>query len=593
MHHRGPDACNTFVNHRIGMGHQRLKIIDLSENANQPMFDKANSVGVIFNGEIYNYKKIQQELTNNGVAFETNSDTEVILEAYKKHGINCLELFNGMFSFIIYDLKKDRIFIARDRLGIKPLFYTISNNQLIASSEINPIVNHPNVKKEPSILAISNYLSCRYPLSDLSFYDNIHSLKPGHYIEITNNNIKHHQYWAIPTPDYENYNQANIENIHTLLTDSVSMRMISDVPLGSFLSGGLDSSLLVALMKSENINTYNISFESNGFNEEKFASLVAELTNSQHHNIKQNTNNYFSDWQELIEIKKLPLAVINEASIFCLSKILKEKVTVVLSGEGADELFAGYGRIFQSYHDFERLNAPLPFIHNAIRKKYKEQSIESFSEFFLHHYSYLSINEKNNYLIQPKNDWLINFMDSEFNKLNDFDYADQINHMMIKHHLPGLLHRLDGATMAASVEGRVPFLDHKLVEYMARTPAKTKIKWKSKIDEYLSKFKPASDFSEVNDIPKYLLKKIAEAYLPTNIIHRKKMGFPVPVHEWFSNEKYDWIMNLLCSKKSVSKDVFHQQPIKELIESNKNAPMHAKGLKLWMLCNIELWLRKN
>ena len=422
MFHRGPDEWSTFKDSNIAFGHRRLKIIDLSVLGKQPMFDITNNVCITFNGEIYNYAEIKEELLKKGYQFRSNSDTEVILNSYIEYGIDCINKFIGMFAFAIYDKRNSKVFIARDRLGIKPLYYSNFDGRLIFASEIKAILKYPNFKYSPDMNGISSYLSYRYPISDFTLFDTVKSLLPGHYIEISDGKTKIRQYWELPINEKnEDLGERHyIENIRKLFESSVKYRMISDVPIGAYLSGGLDSSAVVAIMSkfsNEPVKTFTIGFDEEGFNEFDYAKQVANYYKTKHYEIVLSSDDYIDNMVKLIGYKDAPLGVPNEPALHVMSKELKKYITVVLSGEGSDEIFGGYGRIFRSPYDYIRLkelekdnnlndNSIIKLLRENLSKKYGNKQLNSELAHFLHNYGYLSWADKEAFMSQDMTDSL-------------------------------------------------------------------------------------------------------------------------------------------------------------------------------------------
>lgn len=617
LFHRGPDAEGIYLDNRIGLGHRRLKIIDLSEVANQPMFDLREQVGIVFNGEIYNYREIRQDLISKGYAFKSSSDTEVILNSYLEYGIDCINIFSGMFAFAIYDKRDGRVFIVRDRLGVKPLYYSLFDGRLTFSSEIKAILMYPKFTKTVNMIGISSYLSYRYPLGENTFFEGINSLLPGHYLEIKKDTMTLRQYWhlSVTTEKEDLGEDFYTEKIRKLLFNSISCRMISDVPLGAYLSGGLDSSVLVALMSKINsarVKTFSIGFAENGFNEFHYARLVADRYNTEHREILLNSSDYIDNMLKLIKYKDGPLAVPNEPALYVMSKELKKYITVVLSGEGADELFGGYGRIFRSPYDYERLkilnskvvsdykdkDIDQNMIEN-LQTKYGNKTFKNEVEHFFFLYEYIKWDDKLNLL---SND-LIQYLDNdrelkvlflnEFEKLDKMSIYDKYMWIFEKFHIVGLLHRLDTATMATSVEGRVPFVDHhELVDFVMAMPFAYKIRWKSVADELMARTYNCDQISERYDIPKYILKRTFENDLPAEVVWREKVGFPVPVHRWFGNEFNNFAKDILLDDTSKKRGIFNSSYIAEIVNNENLFENHSLGVKVWMLLNLELWFRE-
>ncbi len=614
LYHRGPDDSGIYVDGQIALGHRRLKIIDLTDNARQPMFNREKTVGIVYNGEIYNFIALRKELEQMGFVFFSRSDTEVILNAYISKGISCINDFVGMYAFAIYDKKGRKFFIVRDRLGIKPLYYTLVDGRVIFASEIKSILTYPGFKIIPDYAGISSYLSYRYPLNDLTTFKNIYSLPPGQYIEIDLNKktLKRETYYELPiNPEkYDPGLTPLTKRLKDLLFDSIRYRMISDVPLGAYLSGGLDSSIVVAGMaqfSNNRIKTFNITFVDDPLNESHYAKLMASTYKTEHHEIVVTKDNYFENLIQLIRYKDSPLSVPNEAALYIMSKELKKHITVVLSGEGADEIFGGYGRIFRSPFDLTRLkkfqthkflsHIPLfSMMNRNLYMKYNNRVFNNEIEHFLYLYQYMKWEEKTLMLsrdlieVLDKDAVLNTIFERLFKKIDSLNPYDKYMWVFEKIHLPGLLQRLDTATMAASVEGRVPFVDHRVVEYALSIPFYYKLRWKSIVHKWLASLYNADQVSEKLDITKYILKKAFSEYIPGVIIKRNKVGFPVPLFRWLDS---DLVMDILRDRRTRMRGIYNSNFIgnveKQITAKSLNG---HESMKIWMLVNLEIWFRE-
>lgn len=610
LKHRGPDDSGIYIDEDIALGHRRLSILDLSKRGHQPMISRNGNEIIVYNGEVYNYQSIRKELIKKGYKFASNTDTEVILYAYEEWGIRCIEKFNGMFAFALYDKKNSELFLVRDRLGIKPIYYTISNNKLIFSSEIKGILKYPPFKKEINLKAISSYLSYRYVIGEETLFKNIFKLMPGYYLHVKNRVINKKQYWDIPIikKKKDRGEEFYRNKIRDLIFKSVKRMMISDVPLGSYLSGGLDSSVLVAVMsqqKGSSIQTFSIGFKDQRFNEFKYSRLVSKRYKTKHKEILLPVKDYLRNMKLLIRYKDLPLGVPNEVPLFLMSKELKKYITVVLSGEGADEIFSGYGRIFRSPHDYyilkiiNKLPDSIKKLFRPFTEKYGNTTFKKEIDHFLYQYSYFPLDEKklvfnskmNNLIDNDSN--LKKFFQSYFDKVKSLSYYEKIPYIFEKIHLVGLLSRVDTTTMATSVEARVPFIDHELVEFMFSVPTKYKIKWKSGFNRFKALFLSTDQISENLDITKYILRETFKEYLPREILFRKKQGFPVPLDDWFRSDFINYAKNQLLNKNAKIKLCIDQNKLKEWI-NHKLSDKDDKsfGQKLWMLINLEIWMKE-
>lgn len=616
LSHRGPNDSGIFIDKNVAFGHRRLSILDLSPLGKQPMSNSNSEVWIIYNGEVYNFIEIKKDLEEKGYTFKSSTDTEVILNAYIEYGIKFLNILRGMFSFAIYDKRINKIFIVRDRLGIKPLYYSQFNGKLIFSSEIKSILHYPGFPVKENLTGISSYLSFRYPIYDYTMFDKIKSLLPGNYIEVDLNKSKTtiKEYWNIPifTEKEDKGENFYLSELRNLLVESVKYRMISDVPIGAYLSGGLDSSIIVAIMSkisSIPIKTFNIGFTDKEFNEFYYARKVSEMYKTDHYEIILSEDNYIENMLKLIEYKDSPLGVANEPALYMMSKELKKYITVVLSGEGADEIFAGYGRIFRSPYDFERIallnqykkleeEEIIKKLKININKKYGHNIFKDEVDFFLFLYQYISWKDKSFFF---SDDFLLSINKDEDIKLIFYNYFKKINNLNMyekfiwifeKIHLVGLLNRLDITTMATSVEARVPFVDHLLVEFAMSIPIKYKLKWKSLLHKLCASVYNTDQISETYDITKYILRKAFTNDLPKEVINRKKMGFPVPIHKWFGNNFKNFVKEIVLSRKAKSRGIYNIKNISKFINKSNIAKNHNDALKLWMLLNLEIWFQK-
>ncbi len=569
--HRGPDAGGFFLeNARVALGHRRLSIIDTSHQADQPMVSNTGRWVIVFNGEIYNFWEIRKKLN---YKFKTGSDTEVILASIEEKGIDWfLQQANGMFAIALYNKANREMFILRDRLGIKPLFFYSNKNLFIFSSEIKGILNSGLVEAIFNENAVDEYLANRYVRSPYTFFEGIYQIEPGCYLKI-DSEIKPEivRYWQLP----EDFNtridfdeKTILDRFDKALTRAIRYRLVADVPLGTYLSGGVDSSLITAitaLNKNEPVNTYTIGFPE--LNEFSYSEMVANKYQTYHHKILMTIDDYLADWEKLIGFKDAPLGVPNEIPLAKMSQKLKKKITVVLSGEGADELMGGYGRIFRSPFDYQN------------RKKDTD-----FYTYFINLYDYVPRTMRDRLISTPKT--YRNFFDNkirdEFLKKSNEENVFRFFH---NYHVKGLLQRVDMTTMQTSVEARVPFLDHELIEFSYREiPYDLKLRWNSISDGQKATRIQADSYSEVLDTPKYLLREVSKRYLPEEITKRKKVGFPVPLSEWFSS------LENMAREQLQKAGWLKSGTINELVRQSRTEP--RAGQILWMFINIEIFRKK-
>lgn len=621
MAHRGPDDMGYKLGEEYIFGHRRLSIIDLSKNAAQPMISHDGKVIITFNGEIYNFMELRNDLLKKGYHFKSKSDTEVLLNGYHCFGIDFINRCNGMFGLAIYDKRFNKAFLVRDRMGIKPLYYCIENNRLTFSSEIKSILAYEDITSELNMDAVSSYLSFRYPILSDTFFKGIFSLDPGHYIEINEGKIRSVKYWD-PTDKIEEQNNDKGESFYLdmlrkTFQSSVKYRMLSDVPVGAFLSGGIDSSAITAVMSeltNDPVKTFTIGYGEKDYNEFYYANLIATMFKSEHYEIRSDETAYFENLDNLIDIKDAPLSIPNEVPHYELCCNLKKNATVVLTGGGADEIFYGYGRIFRSTYDYERLKR-LDLISNNgsntvfaknFKAKYGRLDFENELEHFMNIYDYTGLEMKKKLL----NSSCINFDETSekfkakflniFNEIKSGTYLDKMGHAFLKVHLPGILLHNDVISMATSVELRVPYLDHRLVEFSLSVPVHYKLKWKSEANKLKSAHLMSDKISENYDTPKYLLRKAYENKIPREIINRKKLGFPVPLHQWLGGNYRKYAAELLLSDKAKKREIYNTDNLKKWLGSSSlqhyqgDSRTYQDSLagKIWMLMNLEIFLKK-
>lgn len=570
--HRGPDAGDIQVSNdlRNALGHRRLSIIDINPRSTQPMYSNDNKLVVCFNGEIYNFKELKNRTD---YQYKTTSDTEVVLAYSQQFGVEqFLKDSNGMFSIAVYDIANHNLYLCRDRLGIKPLYFYFNGSLLVFSSEIKGILNSGLVRAELDVASIDDYLGYRYVREPFSFFKDIHQVQAGTFISLTDNfKLSETRYWDIP----QDFNMSDRYDEKTIaaefkheLESAVLGQSIADVSIGTYLSGGVDSSLLTALVASHSkskLNTYTIGFKD--FNEFNYSDEVARRYSTSHHKILVNHDDYMNLIKDVISYKDAPLGVPNEVLLAKMSYQLKKDITVVLSGEGADELMGGYGRIFRSPFDYEN---------------HYENEKNTFYEYFINKYEYVPRYIRNAVLFN-KNERRCLF-DEEISKnfktnCNEYNVFSFFH----KYHVKGLLQRVDTTTMLASVEARVPFLDHRLIEFVyTKIPYQLKLFWKNSKSEQEARSLQSSEYSEVLDIPKYLLRKISYDYLPKDIIERKKVGFPVPLQAW-SEE----LINLVREK--LKKETwFNYSKIDYLIDRCNQEKIGNQIL--WMFLNLSVFI---
>lgn len=595
IQHRGPDDEGFHFDSDIALAFRRLSIIDLL-TGHQPIYNEDKSLVIVFNGEIYNYQEIRDELIRKGHQFQTQTDTEIIVHAYEEKGVECLEDFNGMFAFCLWDSRNKQAFFARDRLGKKPLYYYQTSGSLIFSSEIKAILKTGLIKPEFSTENVNHYLSYRFTPAPYTPFTKIYKLPPAHFMIFKDNGITIKRYWQVK--NFKKVNDTEREIIKQILNKlriAVKRRLVSDVPLGLFLSGGVDSSAILAIMSeflNEPVKTFTIGFDfSEDFQEYEYADRVAKLFKSDHHTMMINAQEFINSIPELVWFLDEPVADAAVIPLYFISRLAKKYITVALSGEGSDELFAGYARLY--WYEYRRhkikkwlqilpaftrsekiqfifqkirpdLQHKFDFINNPVTK----DKIISMGNYFSTEQKKELFQEKYYQNIQNKDSYI--FIEDILKEFPHLQYLDRKLMVDLFYWLPDdLLIKADRATMANSVELRIPFLDHELVEYAFRIKDNLKIRrGKGKI----------------------ILKKAFLEILPREIIERPKMGFPVPLSGWFANELKPQVTEILLGEKSARRGIFVLSKIKELIDNHQPGKNNLSGF-IWILLIFEIWCR--
>ncbi|MDZ7357457.1 MAG: asparagine synthase (glutamine-hydrolyzing) [candidate division KSB1 bacterium] len=594
--HRGPDEEGNYVTGNVGLGMRRLSIIDL-DTGKQPISNEDDTLWIVFNGEIYNFQEIRDELEKRGHRFKTRSDTETILHAYEQYGEACVQLLNGMFAFAIWDSRDQSLFLARDRLGKKPLYYLHDKDRFIFGSEIKSILQAEDIPRRIDLEALDHFLTFEYIPAPLSIFQDIRKLPPAHTLKFKRGEIRVRSYWEMQlrsngaTPD-----QLKAQ-LRDLLQDAVRLRLVSDVPLGAFLSGGIDSSTIVALMAQvmkEPVKTFSIGFEDSTYNELHYARMIAEKFKTDHHE--------FIIKPDAVELSDTLLKFLDEPfgdfSIFptyLVSKMARQYVTVVLSGDGGDELFAGYDtyiadKIARKY--YQQLpnalrNGLLPKVLNWIPPSSKKKGLINRAKRFvegmkvpeqLEHVRwmiFLQQAEKERLYASDIKSGLMGIDPYKFIK-NYFanvsqNGTDAINRQMyvdVKTYLvDDILVKVDRMSMATSLEARAPFLDYRFVELAASIPGELKMQGKK---------------------TKVILKQAMEDLLPHEILYRGKEGFSIPIKNWLKKELKPLMMDTLASDKLKREGFFNPDYVQQLIKQHLNgAENHSH--RLWALIIFGRW----
>lgn len=594
--HRGPDDEGFYLDKSIGMGVRRLSIIDL-QAGNQPVSNEDGTIWIVFNGEIYNFRQLRGRLQDNGHSFSSHTDTEVIVHLYEDYGFECLQFLRGMFAFAIWDSRRQVLFIARDRLGQKPMFYSDYGGVFQFGSEVKSLLATGDVPREIDYRSIYDYLSLRFIPSPGTMFRHIRKLPPAHYLTYRDGSVRVSRYWDLEFEEEESLAGKDfIEGVESKLSETVSTHLVSDVPIGAFLSGGLDSSMIVAMMArtmEQGLDTFAIGVDNEDFSELPFARQVADHVGTRHHEscVKSNLVQLLPEMIWHMDEPSDPIA----ACVYYGAELAGRHVKVVLGGDGGDELFAGYDR-YLGLHYLGFYNV----IPNLIRQKVIGPIISSIPENF----SYKSWTQQLRWFHEVASAGgrgaqyaaatsFFRFSDAEkrmlfrdrvsngfgnhnsdqiiadiFDQASAVTLTDRMLYTDIVTRLPEhTLMLTDRMTMAHGVEARSPFMDHELVEYLARVPSQMKIR---------------------NGELKSILRQVAENYLPDAIVRRPKQGFMFPVAYWFREDLYPYLRDSLLSSTFIEEGIFSRSYVEKLIEEHRSSQVDHH-VRLWMLLNLDIW----
>lgn len=595
IHHRGPDDGGIELMDRVGFAHRRLSIIDLA-GGHQPMLSTDGRLCLTYNGEIYNYRALRAQLQTQGYMFRTDSDTEVILCAYQAFGEQCVEHLQGMFAFAIWDKDRQSLFMARDRLGIKPLYFADVNGQLVFASEIKSLLASGLLSAEMNSSVLPEFLGNRFVSGDTTFYKNVHKLMPGHTLRWqAESGFRQHCYWTPPVPDAKGQTSMAecVERVRDQLQATVDSHLMSDVPVGVFLSGGIDSSVLAAMAArtlNDPVKTFSVGFRERAANELEYARLVATDIKADHHEVVVSPEEFFSELPRLVWHEDEPIAHTSSIPLYFVSRLARDHVKVVLTGEGADELFLGYNRYRLTYWN-QRLgrlyqNALPGSVRGTVRKltgrlpgkfrRYSERSFLSRSnairDIYYDNFSVFSLPQIDELLASgpDRESWpdpyavaVKCYEAANAGILESLSYAD------LQTYLVELLMKQDQMSMAASIESRVPFLDHKFVEMVARIPSQFKLRGTQ---------------------TKAVLREAVKGLIPEQILKRPKMGFPVPIADWLRSD-YSYLLDeFVNSTQAKDRSLFKPETLDKLVNEHRaGTSNHAE--RLWLLINLEIWQR--
>jgi asparagine synthase (glutamine-hydrolysing) len=596
INYRGPDEEGFFIDGPVGFYHKRLSIIDLS-TGRQPMTFK--NCTIVYNGEIYNYIELREDLKKKGHQFETTSDTEVILHMYVEYGDNFVNDLNGMFSFIIYDKLRNRLFIAKDHFGIKPLYWYQDDKKVIFGSEIKAILCHPEIIAEPDKKNLYEYLTYQFILGEGTMFRNIYKVLPGHYmtIDLLNLRFERIKYWE-PNFKIDRYHTEEyfIASLGEILDQTITQQLRSDVPLGSYLSGGIDSSfvtIMAACKYNQQFKSFTGAFEEGPeFNELSYAREAAKIANSQLYEIFPAEQEFIDLLPKLIWHLDEPVAGPGVFPQYMVSKLASEHVKVVLGGQGGDEIFGGYARyliayleqaikgaIFENNEEKEHIVSlhsilpNLPFLRTyspMIKSFWESEVFEPMDRRYFRLINRMGTSESfltREIMAEYHEDEVFEVFSKVFNHPDTLSYFNKMTHFDMLASLPGLLQVEDRVSMAFSIESRVPLLDRRIVDLISRMPAGMKFK---------------------GGEMKYLLKRTIKDIMPKKIMDRKeKMGFPVPLHLWANNKAKGFILDTLLSKNARERNIINPKYVEELISSER-----PFGRGLWGILCLELWFQQ-
>ena len=600
LRHRGPDDDGIFVDGRIGLGHRRLSIVDVA-SGHQPMTNEDSTIHITYNGEIYNHAEHRAPLEARGHVYRTHCDTETILHLFEEYGRDCVQYLRGMFAFAIWDSGKQELFIARDRLGVKPLYYFHApDGSLYFASEIKALFAAGALKPELNYPALPDYLANHATSGEETLFAGVKRLLPGHTMMWRDGMVDIKRFWDVSfqSTEPERSRREYIEQWKELFTESVRLRLMADVPLGMFLSGGIDSSAIAAMMSQmvdEPIKTFSVAFQEREANELEYARLVAEKFNTNHHEVVIEPKQFFEYLPKLIWHEDEPLAHPSSVALYFVSHLASQHVKVVLTGEGSDEMLGGYERYYKTIFNltlgggYHKL--PVGPVRHLVKRSIEQLSLSSKARQKLRRtFLYLPPDIETLYFdnfavftraMQPElltatAQEQIGAIDPyrEMNRYFQNNDADSLLDRMLytdtKTYLHELLMKQDQMSMAASVESRVPFLDHKLVEFTAQLPEDLKIRrgWTTK----------------------YILRESMKNILPDAILKRSKMGFPVPVGKWFRNEFRDVIDEYVLSERVFARGIFSPAFVRKLVAEHAAGVNHSE--RLWSLVNFEMWQRQ-
>jgi asparagine synthase (glutamine-hydrolysing) len=596
--HRGPDDDGFFVEGIVGLAMRRLSIIDV-KTGHQPLSNEDERLWIVYNGEIYNHQELRVDLEGKGHHYRTRSDTETIVHLYEEYGRECVQRLRGMFAFAIWDRRKRKLFIARDRLGIKPLYYWFDGKKFIFGSEIKTILAYPGIRAEFNAETLSEYLAFGYITEEETMFRGVRKLLPGHTLELDERGqITTQSYWDMPMGGETAHRSRDyyVRTYRELLEECVASHLMSDVPLGVFLSGGLDSSVVAALttkIRRQPIETFAVGYGEDAYSELPFARQVAEYIGSKHHEVRLTREEFFRNLPRLVWQEDEPIVWPSSVSLYSVARLARERVTVVLTGEGSDETLAGYTRyawtLMNARMDNVYRSVTPAFARDLVRKGITAGPLGATLRRKLEH----------TFLVRDGSSWPSFYFDNFYSAFSSAEEAElltdaakqaardayagsmsyweqssgELLHRLlytdIKTYLVELLMKQDQMSMAASIESRVPFLDHVLVEFTASIPG---------------------EYSIEGLAGKHILKSAVEDLLPHAVIYRKKMGFPTPWAYWLAGPQLDDLEKMLMEPRTRERKYFRPEVIQRLFAEHR-AHHRDHGNRIWRLLNLETWMR--
>ena len=595
IRHRGPDDDGYYQDQQASLAMRRLSIIDL-HTGQQPISNESGDIWVVYNGEIYNFKAVRAVLEQRGHVFRTQTDTEIIVHAYEEYGDECIKHFNGMFAIALWDARKRRLFLARDRLGIKPLYYWADQTRLVFASELKALILHPDVPRQINFIALDLFLTLEYIPAPHTIYEGIFKLLPGHTLVAEQGIVKISRYWDVPYRPISQSEPECAEALSDLINDAVRIRLVSDVPLGAFLSGGIDSSTIVGFMSqnmSEPVQTFSIGFEDDTYNEVPYANAVAKHFGTNHH-VEVLKPDIVSLAEQLVHHHDEPFADTSIFPTYLVSKLASHKVKVVLSGDGGDELFAGYDtylaeKVSRYYgylpgalrqHILPRMAEWLPpqsakkGLINKVKRMVEGGALDPLLQhtrwmIFLQPSEKASLYQSE--LRSTLNDRLTDtYFGKYFEKAGCFDSLAQQQYVDIKTYLADdILTKVDRMSMAVSIEARVPLLDYRIVEFAMNLPPRMKLN---------------------GTRTKSILRNAVKRLVPDLVLEKSKQGFSIPMKHWLRTSLKPMMLDLLSKDSLQSHGYFHHRVVSRWVQDHLDGRANHSH-RLWSLMVFEMWRR--